>query len=286
MNTPIWNTPIWTGGAPVTDVDAAWDNGASVADFAAYGPRWAADAAAFREALSAAGRARLAQPYGTAPRQHYDLFLPEGEPKGLAVFVHGGYWKAQAISNWSHFAAGPLARGFAVALPEYTLCPEVTIPTITAEVGAFLDHIAGELAGPIHLSGHSAGGHLVSRMLCRDAPIAAGTAARIGNVVSISGVHDLRCLLPTAMNAILGLDLATARAESPALLEPREGSQLTCIVGGAELAEFRRQNTLLANVWHGFGLTTRAFEAPARHHFDVVDALRDPERELVAYLID
>ncbi len=278
------NTAIWTGGAPLGDIDAAWDNGASVADFAAYGPRWAADAQAFRDTLEAAGRARLARPYGPAPRQHYDLFLPEGDPKGLAVFVHGGYWKAQAIATWSHFAAGPLARGYAVALPEYTLCPEVTIPAITAEIGAFLDHAAAEFAGPIHISGHSAGGHLVTRMLCRDAPIAAATASRIGNVVSISGVHDLRCLLPASMNAVLGLDLATARAESPALLEPREGSALTCIVGGAELAEFRRQNALLANVWHGFGLTTRALEAPGLNHFNVVDALRDPDSEMVAHL--
>lgn len=275
------NTPIWTGGAPVTDIDAAWDNGASIANAASYTPRWAAEAQAFRDTLQSAGRARLAVPYGTAPRQHYDLFLPEGAPAGLAVFVHGGYWKAHVTGNWSHFASGALARGFAVALPEYTLCPDATVPEITREIGVFLDHIAGEIDGPINLSGHSAGGHLVTRMLCRDAPIAQETSARIGKVVSISGVHDLRCLLPAQMNEILGLTLETARAESPALLEPRDGIDLTCIVGGAELAEFRRQNALLANVWHGFGGRTVALESPGRHHFDVVDALQDPNSVMV-----
>lgn len=275
---------IWTGGAPIGDYDAAYANGAAVADSAAYAPRWLAEAAPFRERMTLAGRARLAVPYGDQPRQHYDLFLPEEKPAGLVVFVHGGYWKGQAIAAWSHFAAGALARGFAVALPEYTLCPDTTIPAITREIGSFLDNVAGAVDGPIHLSGHSAGGHLVSRMLCADAPIAAATAARIGRAVSISGVHDLRPLLRTAMNDVLGLDLATARAESPALLEPRDDVRLVCLVGGAELAEFRRQNALLANAWHGLGARVSAVEAPGRHHFDVVDELLDPRSRLVAAL--
>jgi acetyl esterase/lipase len=275
---------IWTGGEPIDDFDAAYANGAAVVDSASYGPRWLADAATFRDRLTLAGRARLAVPYGAQPRQHYDLFLPEGAPAGLVVFVHGGYWKGQAIAAWSHFAGGALTRGFAVAMPEYTLCPETTIPAITREIGAFLDTVAGEIDGPIRLSGHSAGGHLVSRMLCADAPIAPATAERIDSVVSISGVHDLRPLLRTEMNDVLGLELATARSESPALLEPREGVRLLCLAGGAELPEFRRQNTLLANAWHGLGARVRAVEAPGRHHFDVVDELLDPGSDLVATL--
>ncbi len=277
---------IWTGGEPIDDFDAAYANGAAIADSAAYAPRWLADAAVFRERMSREGRARLAVRYGDLPRQHYDVFLPEGAPAGIVVFVHGGYWKGQAIAAWSHFSAGALARGFAVALPEYTLCPETTIPAITREIGSFLDAVASEITGPIRLCGHSAGGHLVSRMLCIEAPIAAATAARIDGTVSISGVHDLRPLLRTAMNDVLGLDLATARAESPALLEPREGVRLTCLAGGDELPEFRRQNALLPNAWHGLGARVSAVEVPGRHHFDVVDELLDPESVLVAALTE
>ena len=275
---------IWTGDEPIADYDAAYANGLAVADSASYNPRWLADAASVRERLTLEGRARLAIPYGDRPRQHYDLFLPEGAPAGLVVFVHGGYWKGQAIAAWSHFAGGALARGFAVAIPEYTLCPETTIPAITGEIGTVLENAASEIDGPIRLAGHSAGGHLVSRMLCSDAPIAPATAERIDASVSISGVHDLRPMLRTAMNDVLGLDLATARAESPALLEPREGVRLTCLVGGAELPEFRRQNTLLANAWHGLGAQVCAEEAPGRHHFDIVDELLDPQSDLVAAL--
>ena len=275
---------IWTGGDRIADYDAAYDNSGSVADAASFVPRWQPLARAFRDRLSASGRAELGVSYGDKPRQHYDLFRPEGAPAGLVVFVHGGYWKGQEIGNWSHFATGALAHGFAVALPEYTLCPEATIPEITAEIGRFLNRVAQQIRGPIRLCGHSAGGHLVSRMLCTDAPIAAETAARIDRTVSISGCHDLRPIMLTRMNDVLGLDLQTARAQSPALLEPRAGVDLTCLVGGAELPEFRRQNALIANVWHGFGVKTRAIERPGRHHFDIVDDLIDPESELVAIL--
>ena len=270
--------------AAITDFDTAYGNAGAIAGAETYPPRWRERAAAFRQELEAAGRARLACPYGDGERAVYDLFLPEGTPAGLAVYVHGGYWKAFGRSEWSHLAAGALARGFAVAMPSYPLCPTVRIAEITRHVGPFLDTVAAEVSGPIRLSGHSAGGHLVTRMICTDSPLSEATAARIDRVLSISGVHDLRPLLKTQMNEILALDLAEARAESPALLEPRGNAALTCLVGGDELPEFRRQNTLLASAWRGLGLRTVAIEAPGRHHFDIIDALEDPASDAVALL--
>nr|WP_148233952.1 alpha/beta hydrolase [Aurantimonas manganoxydans] len=270
--------------AAITDFDTAYGNAGAIAGAETYPPRWRERAAAFRQELEVAGRAHLVCPYGDGERAAYDLFLPESTPAGLAVYVHGGYWKAFGRSEWSHLAAGALARGFAVAMPSYPLCPTVRIAEITRHVGQFLDAVAAEVFGPIRLSGHSAGGHLVTRMICTDSPLCEATIARIDRVLSISGVHDLRPLLKTQMNEILALDLAEARAESPALLEPQGEATLTCLVGGDELPEFRRQNTLLASAWRGLGLRTAAIEAPGRHHFDVIDALEDPASDAVALL--
>jgi arylformamidase len=55
---------------------------------------------------------------------------PKGTPKGLVVFVHGGFWMKLDKSFWSHLAAGPLAHGHAVAMPSYTLCPDIRISGI------------------------------------------------------------------------------------------------------------------------------------------------------------
>jgi len=274
--------PTWVTGGPLGDIDRAYDNVGAIPDAKAYPARWSEAAAGFRERLGRQGRARLGLPYGAGPRHAYDLFLPEGAPAGLAVFIHGGYWKAFDRSVWSHLAAGPLAHGFAVALPSYTLCPEARLSGITAEIAAFLDRASAEVAGPIHLSGHSAGGHLVTRMLCTDTALAC--ADRIGRVVSISGVHDLRPLLATQMNDTLRLDPDEARAESPALHAPRPCARLIAVAGGDELPEFRRQNLLLPTIWAGLGAQTEAFEIAGTHHFSVIAGLSDPGHALTQAL--
>ena len=261
------------------DWDDAYANGAHIPGAAEYPPRWEAAAAAFRDALGS--RAELGVSYGAGERQVFDLFHPEGTPKGLAVFVHGGYWMKFGCSTWSHLAAGALAQGWAVALPQYTLCPEVRISEITIEIGRAVAALADRIDGPICLAGHSAGGHLVTRMVCSDSQLPGAVRARIEHVLSISGVHDLRPLLRTQMNEGLRLDAGEAFAESAALLEPDTQAPVTCWVGADERPEFVRQNALLANVWTGFGVQTACVEEPGKHHFDVIDALADSNSEMV-----
>ena len=261
------------------DWDDAYANGAHIPGAAEFPPRWERAAASFRNSLG--DRAETGISYGDGTRQVADLFLPEGNAKGLAVFVHGGYWMKFGNAYWSHLSAGALAHGWAVAMPQYTLCPEVRISNITAEIGQAVTELATRIDGPILLAGHSAGGHLVTRMVCSDSPLPGPVAERISHVLSISGVHDLRPLLRTEMKDGLRLDDAEAIAESPALAEPRTKARLTCWVGADERPEFVRQNALLANIWTGFGVETRCVEQPGKHHFDVIDALADPEDEMV-----
>ncbi|PWC89441.1 esterase [Azospirillum sp. TSH100] len=269
----------------ITDWDDAYSNGAHIPGGDAYPARWAEQAAAFRAVLAAAGRAELDLPYGEGERERYDLFRPEGSSKGTVVFVHGGYWMAFDKGRWSHLAAGPLARGWAVAMPSYTLCPDTRIAGITLQMARAVNAIAKAEAGPLRLTGHSAGGHLVSRLVCADAPLPEEVRARVEHVVSISGLHDLRPLLNTGMNVKLGLDEAEAVAESPALLRPQPGIGVTCWVGADERPEFVRQTELLANIWLGLGAATGLRLAEGRHHFDVIDDLADPESALVSVLL-
>ena len=262
--------------------DEAYENGAFIPGASDYPPRWAREAQAFRNHLGAL--AELDIGYGDAPRERFDLFQPDGHPMGLVVFVHGGYWKAFDKSSWSHLAAGPLARGWAVAMPGYTLCPDARIAEITRQIGRAVTEAAGRVDGPIRLVGHSAGGHLVSRMGCLGAPIAADAQARIARIVSLSGLHDLRPLARTTMNDILRLDEAEARTESPALLDPLPSLDLFAWVGSDERPEFLRQNRLLATVWAGLAARLRAVEEPGRHHFDVIAGLEEVDSPLTEAL--
>jgi arylformamidase len=269
----------------IADWEDAYANRINIARGESWPERWLELAATFRAELSAAGRATLDLHYGERPRNRLDLFMPTGIPKGLVVYVHGGYWVSFDKFSWSHLAAGALAHGYAVAMPSYTLCPEIRISGITREVGTGIATAAGMIDGPIFLTGHSAGGHLATRMISATSPLPLEVRARIRNTVSISGVHDLRPMMRLAMNADLKLDDAEANAESPVLLYPIEGARLTCWVGAGERAEFIRQNALLANIWTGLGAMTATVEEPDIHHFSVVDGLIDPEHPLTRTLL-
>ncbi len=269
----------------IEDWDDAYANGVNIAGGERWPGVWAEAARAFRGKLAGEGRARLGLAYGDAPRNRFDLFLPEGAVKGLVVFIHGGFWMKLDQTFLSHLAAGPLAHGHAVAMPTYTLCPAIRVSGIVAEMARAVEAAAAMVEGPVRLAGHSAGGHLASRMICADSPLAEGVRVRVANTVSISGLHDLRPLMRTKMNETLNIDAAEAAAQSPALLEPMPGARLVAWVGAAERSEFVRQNALLANIWTGLGATTLRVEEPDRHHFSVVDGLADPAHALTATLL-
>ncbi|CAK7257891.1 MULTISPECIES: alpha/beta hydrolase fold domain-containing protein [unclassified Shinella] len=272
-------------GYRITDWDDAYENGGNIPGGTRWPAAWVEPAQQMRTALAAEGRARLDLAYGEGERNRLDLFLPEGAPRGLVVYVHGGFWLRLDKSFWSHLAAGALAHGHAVAMPSYTLCPAIRIGGIVREIAAAIETAAGLVAGELRLIGHSAGGQLVSRMVSEPSPLSAETLARIRHVLSLSGLHDLRPLMHTAMNERLHIDEAEAIAESPALLRPVEGTRLTCWAGAMERAEFLRQNALLTNIWTGLGAATSTVVEPNRHHFDIVDGLADPEHPLTRTLL-
>lgn len=249
-------------------LDDDYANGAYIKGGDAYLARWQRQAGAFRQVMSP--RARLGLAYGAKERQALDLFLPEGAPKGLMVFVHGGYWIEGHRNLWSHLAAGAVARGWACALPSYTLAPEARIRDMTAEIVAATAHAASLVAGPVVVTGHSAGGHLAARMGCSD------IAATVARVVPIAPLADLAPLMQTSMNDKLHLDAAECAAESPARLTLRPETQAHVWVGAQERPAF---------LWHARLLSER-WDCPwtadaGRHHFDVIDGLTDPMSPLM-----
>jgi len=270
----------------IKDWDDAYANGAYIEGAADYPAKWAQAALEFRQMMAARQQADIDIAYGDSERQTLDLFRPEDQPRGLVIFIHGGYWRAFDKSCWSHLANGAIQRGWAVALPSYDLAPTVSISEITRQMGAAIGKAASMIGGPVRLTGHSAGGHLVTRMICKDSPLASNLRTRIDRVVSISGLHDLRPLLKTKMNDDFRMDEAEAVAESAALNQPIDNVELTCWVGADERPEFVRQSALLANIWTGFGLKTSVQQAAGHHHFNVIDGLADPQSALTRALLE
>ncbi len=128
-------------------------------------------------------------------------------------------------------------------------------------------------------------GQLVARLLCAGSPLAADVLARVERTVPISGIHDLRPLLATAMNATLRLDEEEAVRESLALLRPLGTPRVVAWVGAAERPELVRQSRLLGLVWDGLDARIEVVEEPAMDHFSVIEGLADPRSSLVEALV-
>jgi arylformamidase len=109
--------------------------------------------------------------------------------------------------------------------------------------------------------------------------------------MAISGLFDLEPLVPTSINAALGLDRMEARALSPIHWPAPNGGApggtvLDCIVGAEETAEFVRQSRDMATTWGARGAQTRFEALPRLNHFTVLTPLTDPDSPLVRRIVE
>ncbi|MCW0234687.1 MAG: alpha/beta hydrolase fold domain-containing protein [Ferrovibrio sp.] len=246
--------------------------------------RWATESARARAELP--HHADLA--YGPHPREILDLFTLATPGRPLLVFIHGGYWQAMSKGEASQIANGFVRDGLAnVALLNYPIGPEAGMDQIVASIRRailWLWHRAGDYGFDrrrIHVSGHSAGGHLAVMALLTDWPAldAAAPADLIKGAFSISGLYDLRPIRQCYLNDKLGMDDAVAERNSPLLLLPASTAAmapLVCAVGGAETPAFPQQQHDFVTAWKARGGRVTAITAPDRHHFDIVDQMAQP----------
>ena len=182
--------------------------------------RWAADSA---EAVRTQPR-ELDVRYGGGPNEHLDIF-PAAQPDApVLVFIHGGYWRALDKRDHSFVAPAFTREGVCVVVPNYALCPAVTIPQITMQMVQALAwtwrNIARHGGDP---RPHHGGGPFGRRPPGGDdaglpvAGVSAGSAARPGEGRAV----DLRPARPRADHAhALPAAVAAAHAAAGAPGQP------------------------------------------------------------------
>ena len=267
--------PANTGPSPEW-FDAQYNNRARIPEHLAILREW--DERSHHARASLACELDLA--YGSAPSERLDVFVPKASGAPLLVYLHGGYWRALDKRDQSFVAPPFVAAGAMVVLPNYALCPAVTVEHIVLQLVRALAWVwrhAAEHGGDparIVVAGHSAGGHLAAMMLACDWPAVAPDlpAALVKSALAISGVFELEPLRHAPFLAPdLNLDAASARRLSPALM-PAPRGRLVAVVGADESEEFRRQNALIAAAW-GPGVVEVCEEVPGRHHMNVLHEL-------------
>lgn len=224
--------------------------------------------------------------YGTHARERIDLYPTDDDFAPLAIFIHGGYWKSRSKDQFAYLAPSFTGRGVNFAAVGYPLAPEVRIADIVAScrkaIHWLLNYPSGLRFDPtrVHVIGHSAGAHLAAMMLATHWPDHALPAQTIKSATCISGLYDLAPLRLVRELKVLGITEAEVQRLSPARLVPPTHARVIATVGGEETDEFRRHTAELAAAWRRRGLTVTAPATPGHHHFNVLDALVDPEAAL------
>lgn len=159
--------------------------------------------------------------YGGDPSQFAELTLPDGDPRGVVVVIHGGFWKAEyGIEYARPLVPSLVAAGWAAWAIEYRRVGPAGsgggggTPQTFDDVATAIDSLREQdldLAHVIAL-GHSAGGHLATWAAGRPDARVPVTA-----VVSQAGVLDLvsaaeQHLGGDAAQALLGHEPAPADA--------------------------------------------------------------------------
>jgi acetyl esterase/lipase len=219
--------------------------------------------------------------YGAHPDQVVDLRLPAGgQGHPLAVFVHGGFWRAE----YDRGHAGPLAvdlagRGIPVATVEYRRVGQDgggwpgTFDDLIAAMRVVRALPGVDTVAPT-LVGHSAGGHLALWYASRP-------AAGPGLVVALAPIADLTAaardrLDRDAVRDLLGggpaeLPDRYARAD-PVRLDPPQ-VPVVLLHGTADDTVPISQSRAYVAAVRARGGDATLHELPGTEHFAVIDPL-------------
>jgi acetyl esterase/lipase len=162
---------------------------------------------------------------GAHPVKHkLDLFIPRGQKDfPVLFFVHGGAWRngdKNFLGFYSALGQFFAQQGIGTVVINYRLSPAVQHPEHIKDVArafAWTCKNVGRYGGrtdQIFVSGHSAGGHLVSLLATDESYLKAEglTTKQVRGVVAISGVY----ILPqSGFVSVFGEDAEARKKASP-----------------------------------------------------------------------
>ena len=253
--------------------------------------------------------------YGPGENQVADLRLPASRQVGqqasrrgipLALFFHGGFWRAAYDRRHTGPLASALAaEGFAVCVPEYrrTGQPDGGWPGTFDDVAAAVDALPGLAAaatdgligsGRVLLAGHSAGGHLALWAAARHRlpPEARwhSAASRCTGVVALAAVSDLAACYQQGLGNGAVAELLGAGPDGrpdryamtdPAALMPA-GVPVRMLHGSDDDIVPCEMSIAYAARGHATGDDVTCARLRGAAHFDVIDPLSDAWQHVVA----
>lgn len=211
--------------------------------------------------------------YGDDASQFAELGLPAGTPRGVALVVHGGFWKdAYGIEYAQPLVPSLLAAGWATWAVEYRRVGNGGgVPETLDDLVAAMSRLAEEgIAGPVVGIGHSAGGHLATWLGSQRS-----LTSPLTHVVAQAGVLDWRAahaegLGGGAVEAFLGHPPTTADADVDPIQQVPLEVPVWCVHGTGDTLVPLSQSQAYVDAATRAGATAELVEVEG-DHFVVID---------------
>jgi len=239
-------------------------------------------------------------------KHRLDLYCPAaGTAAPTLLFFHGGVWQQGDKSHYRNIGEAFAARGILTAVVNYRLTPAVRHPEHVRDAAravAWIMRHAAEYGGRpdrIVLSGHSAGGHLVTLLVFDPRYLRAEGLApeQLAGVVPCSGIFDLTWPIDDTPEGGFVRFIHPPFGESTALLEDASPIRhlrptqmpLLVVLAGNDYRDMRAQSRRFVDALRRTGVPVTFETVPRREHFALVEMIGtdgDPTTELIARFVN
>jgi arylformamidase len=247
-----------------------------------------------RVANSAAARMRIGEPlrfaYGPTPIEALDVYRPlSNKPAAdagatVAIFVHGGAWRAGSASEFT-FLAEPFVRaGANFAVLDFInvddaggdLCP--LVEQVRRAVG-FIYRNAEKFSGDrdrLYLISHSSGSHLAGCVVTHDWASEGLPRDILKGATLSSGMYDLKPVRLSKRSKYVTFTDASEHALSAIRHLDKLATPLILSYGTCETPEFQRQTREFAAAVEAAGKPVELLVGEAYNHFEMLETLANP----------
>ncbi|RYX96015.1 MAG: alpha/beta hydrolase [Comamonadaceae bacterium] len=237
---------------------------------------------------SAAVRSRLGEPlrfaYGDSAIETLDVYTTDKADAPVAIFIHGGAWRAGLARN-NAFAAELFVRaGVHLVVPDFAPVQDVggDLALMVAQIRravAWVHQHAGRFGGDgrrVHVVGHSSGAHLAGVVLTTDWAGELGLPPDfIKSGLCCSGIFDLTPVRLSARSSYVHLTDDSEQAFSPQRHIAHLNAPLVVACGMQETPDFLRQSHDFAAAVAAAGKPVRLLMASGLNHFEIIETLAD-----------
>lgn len=226
-------------------------------------------------------RCSLDIPYGPSPPEKLDVFYSDRPNAPVHIFFHGGGFRSQDKVNHSFVADSFSQAGYVTVIPNYGLCPSVTLTEAIRQAHASIAWVHenckawGADPDRITISGHSAGAAIVAMALYLDWARYSVPNPPFKKAVAISGLYDQEPRRLSYLNEFLRLSKQESLEHTVAYQPPANVVPLIVTVAANETAEYRRQSRDYAAMLISNGYPAQFHEFAGFNHYDIIDAIVD-----------